>query len=684
MKRSATCIAAILIVWWAGVPLVAQESQDLGVFPAEGENAAPVEMVGNYLLPMALDALDSRRERYEALKTTEELAAYQQRMREFFLGQLGEKPERTPLRPQSIGRDQRDGYAVERVIYESRPKHFVTAALYLPDAEGPVPGVLVPCGHSANGKAAETYQRASILLARNGFAALCYDPIGQGERSQLLDDNGAPRFGSTIEHTQVGVGSILLGTNTAAYRIWDGIRSLDYLASRPEVDPDRLGCTGNSGGGTMTAYLMALDSRIRCAAPSCYLTSFERLLITRGPQDAEQNIHAQIAFGMNHADYVLMRAPRPTLMCVATRDFFDIDGAWDAFRQAKRFYTRYGFSERVDLVETDAEHGFSIELRTGMVRWMRRWLLGRNDPVFEPDFPIASDEELQCTPDGQVMRLHGARSVFALNRELLARHVAERDKRWHEAPPASRMAMVRRLVGVRPMNELPQGHAVAYGSVAREGYRIEKVALATEPGIVLPALVFKPDTPRGEAYLYLHDEGKHVDALPGGPIETLVRAGNTVMAVDVRGIGETATNQVRSGWDDQIGQAWRDYFLAYMLDKTFVGMRAEDILVFARHLAAEHGSGSDSGVRLVAVGRMTVPALHAAALEPDRFASVELRGGLSSWASVIATDDAALQLENTVHGALLVYDLPHLIARLPSEKIRLIDMAVAAGPEVTP
>src|SRR5690606_3994037 len=112
------------------------------------------------------------------------------------------------------------------------------------------------------------------------------------------------------------------------------------------------------------------DARVACAAPSCYLTSFERLLATIGPQDAEQNLHAQIALGIDHADYVLLRAPRPTLILASTRDFFDIEGTWDTFREAKRFYTRLGYPERVDLVETDARHGYPQSQREAMVRWM--------------------------------------------------------------------------------------------------------------------------------------------------------------------------------------------------------------------------------------------------------------------------------------------------------------------------
>jgi len=199
--------------------------------------------------------------------------------------------------------------------------------LYLPEGKSPFPSVLVPCGRSANGKAADTYQRVCILLAKNGMAAFCYDPIGQGERIQKLDTDGKPaiREGSTTEHTMAGIGVLLVGRQAASYRIWDGLRALDYLAERPEIDSARLGCTGNSGGGTMTAYLMALDDRIAAAAPSCYIASLERLFAKIGPQDAEQNITGQVAARMDHADYVTMRAPKPTLLCVGTRDFFDTE-----------------------------------------------------------------------------------------------------------------------------------------------------------------------------------------------------------------------------------------------------------------------------------------------------------------------------------------------------------------------
>ena len=361
-------------------------------------------MLNRYLLDQARRQFDARRKAIAAIKTPEDIAKRQTSLRAFFLRSLGDLPARTPLNPHVMGTLRRDGYRVEKVIFESRPGHHVTANFYVPHGKPPFPGVLLPCGHSDNGKAYEQYQRVAILLARNGMAVLCYDPIGQGERIQRLDDQGKPVVRNTTEHTMAGIGALLVGRQEASYRIWDGLRALDYLAGRPEVDPRRLGCTGNSGGGTLTSYLMALDDRIAVAAPSCYITSLERLFATIGPQDAEQNITGQVAAGMEHADYLTMRAPKPTLMSVGTRDFFDIQGSWDTFREVKLIYGRLGFGERVDLFESDEPHGFTRPRRIATARWMSRWLLKKDEAIDEPDVSIASDADLQCTQSGQVLR----------------------------------------------------------------------------------------------------------------------------------------------------------------------------------------------------------------------------------------------------------------------------------------
>lgn len=639
-----------------------------------------------------LAALTRRRDAYERVQTDEELRRWQSERREFFWRQLGGRIEPTPLDARVVGELRGDGYRVEKVIYASRPGHHVTASLYLPTTPPPYPAVIVPCGHSYNGKAAEAYQRVSLLLARNGIAALCYDPIGQGERYQTFAPDGTPlsaeytanpsslrqlaplpggpKFNPVEEHTLAGVGAILLGRGAASYRIHDGLRSIDYLVSRPDIDATRIGCTGNSGGGTLTAYLMALDERIACAAPACYLTTFERLLSGNGPQDAEQNIAGQIAFGLDEADYVLLRAPRPTCLLAGTRDAtFDILGTWEIFREGKRGYARLGHPERLDLVEADAPHGFTPQLRVGAVRWMRRWLLGKDDAIEEPELPVWSDAELQCTPRGQVMLDKGERSVFDLQRDELRELIATRKERWESLSDTARRAQVRALAGIRPLAELPRLRRVGLGVIQRDGYRIERLVLEAPERPPLPALWFVPEQVT-KTWLHLHDQGKQHEAGPGGRIERMVHEGWAVLAVDLSGFGETSEPAVaalagvrRGHWSHALfGGDGEQFWLGYLLGKSLVGQRAEEILMAARELGESLAPEAARGrVQVMATGDAGVAALHAAALEPQLFNRIQLDGEvIRSWEAVVEAPLAHDHLTETVHGALREYDLPDL------------------------
>jgi dienelactone hydrolase len=664
--------------WFVGLAALAltagggRAADDLRVLPEKIDGRAPSDMMKYYLLGQVEQAGARWRATYEGLKTAEQIAAYQKGLQGKFVEAIGGFPERTPLNARVTGVVERDGYKVEKIIFESQPKLFVTALLFLPAPEQfkpPYPGVLVPCGHSANGKEHDTYQSMGASLALNGMVALVFDPIDQGERYQLLDENGKPRIGGTNGHTMVGVGCILLGRNTARYEIWDGMRGIDYLQSRPEVDPKRIGCTGNSGGGTQTSYLMALDDRIVVAAPSCYITNFPTLIRTIGPQDAEQNICGQLAFGMDQPDYLIMRAAKPTLICAATKDFFDIGGTWETFRFAKRIYSRMGFAERVDLLENDAGHNYNELQREAVLRWMARWLLKKDEPLTERPIKLLSTAEVHCTPRGQVMLMEGARTVYDLNEDYEKGLANQRRSAWAGADRVNLLEQVRQIAGIRKSDQLPKPKVEKAGTAQREGYRIEKLILNPEQGVYLPTLLFVSDKAKaGPVTLYVHERGKAADAGAGGPIERLVQSGQTVLAVDIRGTGETQQSG-QKGFGPALGLDWQDVFAAYLLGRSYVGMRAEDILVCARYAAQSASAGEGSGakpggVHLVAVGNVGVPALHAAALEPGLFQSVKLGGTLVSWSNVIHSRLTNNQLVNTVHGALRVYDLPDLAATL--------------------
>lgn len=619
-----------------------------------------------HLRGQAHEALDRRLEEYESVETAADAAAYQQKRRQFFLRQLGEFPQRTPLNPQVVGRFASNGYRVEKVIFESQPQHHVTAVMYLPEAAGLYPCVVVASGHSRTAKAADYNQRFGIIMAQNGMAALCYDPIGQGERSQILDDSGQPKHRSTTaEHFQIGVGSILLGTNTARYRVWDAMRAIDYAISRDDIDGQRIGFTGCSGGGTLTSYVMALDDRVRCAAPACYLTTFRRLIDTIGPQDAEQNIFGQIAFGMDHPDYVILRAPRPTIISATTGDYFDIQGVWSNYRQAKRFYMRLGHPERVDIVEGPGGHGVPMINLVTIARWMRRWLLERDDTLMPGEIAVHDLDTLRCTPTGQVLDLPGELSVFQLNDLWQQQLAARRDRRWQRGTPENIPKKVRELAGIRVLDELPRLEAKPVGRIQRDGYHIEKLLLADDQSPALPALLFVPTQPPRRAYLYLHGEGKQADAERQGTIEQLVRRGHPVLAVDLPSLGETRGERA----DGPMG-AWKDFYLAYLLGKSLVGIRAEAALQAGHWLATADLASLEIGtskptdattaVRVVAKGEAVVPALHAAALS-NCFSRVYLPGGPATWSDLVPLSETDNQLVSTVHGALRVYDLPNLV-----------------------
>jgi dienelactone hydrolase len=653
---TAACLAEDLSVWPAAPPK-----------DSTAADGGPRRMVYRYLQNLADPLFARRTAELDKLSGTGQIAAYQRRLKEYFVQQLGGWPERTPLNARVVGRIERDGYRVEKVTFESRPGMIVTGALFLPATPGPFPGVIVPCGHYAEGKASPDYQRACMLLARNGIAALIYDPVGQGERYQILSPDGKPIYDATTEHTVLGTGCILLGLNTAGYRIWDGMRAIDYLCSREDIDSKRIGCTGHSGGGTLTSYLMALDDRIICAAPSCYLTGLERLTDTIGPQDAEQNIHGQIAAGMDHGDYLLMRAPRPTLMLATTGDFFDITGVWQVQREANRLYSRMGYPERVTIAEADGPHKFCKTSREAMARWMRRWLLDVDEPVNEPEPEpvVLTPAEIQCTSSGQVLREEAARSAFEYNRRLAQQLGAQRTRLKSETSRDRMLEQVRAVCGIRSFADLPSAESSLVGSLQRLSYRIDKLVLRPEKGIELPALAFVPQKGGSEATLYLHGGGKHVDAQPGGPIEKLVKAGHYVLAVDMRGIGEIAATDAYKGFVEQFSPNWKEFFFAYLLGKSFVGMRTEDVVQCGRLLAEKA-----ERLHLVAIGECVVPAVHAAALKPGRFASVRLEDMPPSWSELIERPGHKQQLMNVVHGALNVYDWPDLITLLPEGKLQ--------------
>ncbi len=283
------------------------------------------EMLLSYLAGK-LNVLCGRWDRERASIRT--AAALEQRNRFVqakFVEMLHGYPERTPLRPVVVKAADRDGYRVENVMFESRPNFFVTGNLYLPAfGRGPFPAIISPCGHYALARMQPAYQFVYLNLVKAGFVVLAYDPIGQGERRHYWNpetDETEASLGPVFEHSMPGQLLLLLGENLTAYRIWDGMRAIDYLLTRPEVDRDRIGCAGHSGGGTLTLFISALDERVRCAVVNEGGTS-HRWPVTLepgarlGPADVEQNLFPSALYGIDRCDLHVAIAPRPLLTLI--------------------------------------------------------------------------------------------------------------------------------------------------------------------------------------------------------------------------------------------------------------------------------------------------------------------------------------------------------------------------------
>src|SRR5256714_282034 len=343
-----------------------------------------------YLVRLANDARARRKRVIDAISTPQEVLDRQKAVVAELWKMLGGPFERTPLNARATGIIERPGYRIEKVIFESRPRVYVTANLYVPAGTGRQPAILGPLGHSVNGKAWPSYQKLFSNLARKGYVVLAYDPFGQGERIEYpgtRSGQSAISGGGTGEHEYAGRHLILLGANFSLFRAWDGIRGIDYLLTRAEVDPERIGCCGQSGGGTLTQFLAALDSRIRVAVVSEGNTENVAHADVEPPgsaDDAEQNIVPALSYGIDRADLLYAFAPKPLLMTVTLHDAGHtyspeyVASSLDLFQEYQRAYSLFSADNRVSLQVTTQQHGYVYELRRATYALFNRWFEMKN------------------------------------------------------------------------------------------------------------------------------------------------------------------------------------------------------------------------------------------------------------------------------------------------------------------
>jgi cephalosporin-C deacetylase-like acetyl esterase len=605
-------------------------------------------MLDAYLTGIAEQHWAKRDQAIAALRTPQDVTARQAYIRRVMLDSLGGWPEKTPLQTKVTGVIERDGYRIEKLIYESMPGFRVTANVYVPArGQAPFPAVLGTAGHSNEGKAAELYQRGWIGMVRRGMIVLAYDPPGQGERGEYWDaatGRSSVPLG-TQQHTMAGLQCILTGTNIARYEIWDGIRALDYLLTREDVDPKRIAVAGNSGGGTQSAYLAALEPRLAAAAPSCYITHWRHQWFKPGPQDAEQDFFGFIRDGLDFPDFLIPMAPRPVKIMTAIRDFFPIEGARMTFRETANVYELTGARDKVDLFEYDDGHGWSKPRREATYRWFSRWLHRREEEGIEAESAVEAAATLNATTSGQLATSGGSETVASLNRKLA-------DQMYPQRRALQPGADLRKIVAERLGTAAPSGpvNARSMGEVGRDGYRVERIALETEPGIVVPALLFLPVTPTASGtLLWLNPAGKASDERD---IESLVLKGQRVLAIDPRGSGESASGKERRGG---YGSGYQTFMRAYLLGKSILGMQTQDVVRAVDYLTARGGGP----VSVRAKRNAGVAAMCAAILDP-RISKVVTDGQAPSYLEIAGKQTYEWPLDLIVHGVLKDFDVPDL------------------------
>jgi len=656
-------------------------TEDLNVFTDSAGT-----LVHDYLLTQANEQFKIRRQMTEAaLQSREGAAEYQTQVRKKYQELIGDLGSKTPLNPIVTGTIEADGYRIEKVAYQSRPHFYVTANLYVPaTGTGPWPGVLVMSGHAYNAKAYDAYQQVSILLAKNGFVALIVDPLSQGERVQILDEEGRPakKGGKYVakqlafEHSLIDYGSRLVGRTTVSYELWDNVRGIDYLLSRDEVDQTKpIGCTGNSGGGTQTTFLMAWDERIGPAAPSCSLATLESIFQDPKLQfaDACQHLPSEGAAGFERADYLIMRAPKPTLVLAGTRDrSFNITSTRAIFAEAKRFYDVLECPDRLAMFEGDHGHGFEQPLRQEWTRWMRRWLLGDDSPVVEPKSTVQSYAALQVTQTGQVgSNWDDALLVPDLNLLRAKELVPARERFWNENTPAECQTQIKRLIGLRDADGKPTVEKV--GVIRRKGYHIEKIKITREKELPIPGLLFVPDRIEGlrPAVLYVNGQSKTADAEVGGPIEDLVKHDYIVLAIDLRGTGETK-NTLRYHYASYMfSDDYVNLMLSMHLGRPMLGQRVEEVLAALDVLAARDQVDA-AAISMTGIGLAGPVVFHVAALD-DRISAVTIRESITSWIDIIKAPLAAEVLPHVVPSVLEYYDIPDLVRAIAPRPVCIVE-----------
>ena len=673
------------------------DEENLNVFQQWIKWNNPGSLLINHLTKQAMDCYEIRDREIAKLKTKSEWMKRQDIVKDKLIKIVGPFPEKTPLNPRITGTIKKEGYRIDKIVYESMPGFYVTGCLYVPDGiKGKAPAILNVIGHNQEAFRAPLYQVINYNLVKKGMIVFAIDPPGQGEHVQYYDPKiKLSSVGySVVEHCYFGNQCFLSGSSCAKYFIRDGMRAIDYLLTRKEVDAEKIGVTGFSGGGTVTSYIGALDDRIKVSIPCSWATVSRRQLETKGGQDSETGFYRQVAEGITFEDLLEVRAPKPTLLTFVSRDeYLCLQGAREAYNEAKIAYKMFGQADNLALVEDDSKHWMTPKIRLAIYAFFMKHFNISGDPS-EAEAEILSREELTVTPTGQISTFLGGDMIFDVNKKETEKLINNLSKARKDIGKhlAEVQVKAKEISGyITPVSG--SGEPFINGRYQREGYTVGKYALRGEGNYAIPILLFVPDDQkeRHPAIVYIHSKGKAAEAKPGGEIEKLVKEGYIVAATDVLGVGETANTAARGITDG---------YTAVIIGRSVVGIQAADIVRTMNYLKSL--SEVDTlNIGAIGINEMCIPLLHAAAFDPS-IKNIILIGSLISYKSVVMNRFYKIGLTPRegggnwhpyevdfswgVAGVLTAYDLPDLIGCIAPRKVVLAglkdQMLEPASPEL--
>lgn len=650
--------------------------EDLGVLSYWKMHDQESHQLYKHLFEIADKQLEDRRVAVAKLKTAKDWEARRVAVKKKLQIMFGEFPERTPLNPVVTGIIERDGIRVEKLYFESRPGYYVTAALFLPlNRQKKLPAIVYCSGHSESGFRAEAYQRIILNYTKKGFAVLAFDPVGQGERKQYLDKDGKSRFGPTSDHSYSGSPSFISGIAPANYFIWDGIRAIDYLTSREEVDASRIGIAGRSGGGTQSTFIAALDSRVVAAAPECYVTSFDKLLRSKGPQDAEQNPLYTLGLGIDMADLLEVRAPNPTLLVTTTEDIFSIQGARDVYTEVRRAYLAQGKKGNIVKVEDSGGHVSTRKNRESSYAFFQQFLVNPGDST-DQEVVFFKENELFATSTGNVYSSLNGETLFSLNRIYIANLIKRRSDK-SAGRPVPFQDFKNRIAEITGYKDPGSPVEIIFsGTVRRAGYTIEKYLIERAGGVLIPILWMKPETGTDKVMLIVSEHGKKAEAKIGGDAEKLVLEGYDVVIPDLSGFGELANSYIKGGDAVLEGVPLNLGYMGILVNKSLVAVHAEELKLVSEFIKTKRPADSLSAI---GVGALTTDVLHAAVLL-RAFDKIALVNPLISYQSITEQENYLPKfMLSAVAGALPYYDLSYLVAMLSPKPVFLLGTLNASG-----